>query len=150
MRNGIGSSHSPIASKKISTADDVVGCWVKTDAERNSSSEPLLSVPLLYSTAKVDVDIINRSMSNLIDEENAHVSHHYLFVVATEWILRNPKGPPFTFFGTVTLQKSHFSIFFSRMSPECPLSIFFLILQQTEVSKSPKGLLYNFTNFCAF
>ena len=69
-RNG----NSPTASKKITTVDDVVGCWVKTDAERNTCSEPFLSVPLLYSTAQVDVDIINQSLINLIDAENANVS----------------------------------------------------------------------------
>ena len=50
-----------------------------------------------------------------------------------------PKGPPFTFFGTV--QKSHFYIFLGKgSSPQrAPLQFFFHILQPAGVSQSPKG-----------
>ena len=51
------------------------------------------------------------------------------------------KGPPFTFFGTVTLFKNLFLIFFRtflKISQGSPFN-FFHILQPTGVSKSPKG-----------
>ena len=48
---------------------------------------------------------------------------------------------PFTFFGTVTLQKSHFKIFLGTFfqSLKGPPFIFFHILQPAGVSQSPKG-----------
>ena len=52
-----------------------------------------------------------------------------------------PRGPPLTFFGTVTLFKNHilnFSRSFFKISLTPPLT-FFHILQPTGVSQSPKG-----------
>ena len=60
------------------------------------------------------------------------------FNFATEWMLKNPKGPPFYIFRHCdTVQKSNF--FWGFLSPKAPPFIFFHILQQTGVSKSPKG-----------
>ena len=53
-----------------------------------------------------------------------------------------PKGPPFTFFGTVTLFKNHFfqKFFekFFKVTKGSPFN-FFHTLQPTGVSQSPKG-----------
>ena len=61
-------------------------------------------------------------------------------------VKKSQKVPPFTFFGTVTLQKSHFKkflgIFFK--SPKVPPFNFFHILQPAEVSQSPKPPLLQF------
>ena len=58
------------------------------------------------------------------------------------------KGPPFTFFGTVTLFKNLIFKFFSEIflkSSNGPPFIFFPILQPTGVSQSSKGPpFYNF------
>ena len=69
---------------------------------------------------------------------------HWLRYFTTEWMLKNPKG--FTFLGTATLFKSSFFIFiefFFQVSKGSPFN-FFHILQQTGVSKSPKGPLLQF------
>ena len=55
---------------------------------------------------------------------------------------KTAKGPPFTFFSTVTLfknliMKNFLGNFF--MSPKAPLQFFFHFLQPAGVSQSPKG-----------
>ena len=60
---------------------------------------------------------------------------------ARQRMSKNPKGPPFIFFGTVTLFKNlNFNFFFGNFQnlPRPPL-YFFHILQPTGVSQSPKG-----------
>ena len=65
---------------------------------------------------------------------------------ATQWMSKNPKGPPFTFFGTLTqfknliyfFRKRFFRKFFFK-SPRVPPATFFHILLPTGVSQSPKG-----------
>ena len=57
------------------------------------------------------------------------------------------KGPPFTFFGTVTLFKNHILKNFSGnffMSPKGPPSIFLNFLQPAGVSQSPKSPPFQF------
>ena len=58
-----------------------------------------------------------------------------------------PKGPPFTFFGTVTLFKNLVLKFFRKffkISQVFPFN-YFHTLQPTGVSQNPKGpLFYNF------
>ena len=76
---------------------------------------------------------------------------------ATEWMLRKPKGPPFTFYGTMRLLKILIFCFFLEnskqiskflMSPKGCSLLCFDILQQTGFPKSPKSsLFYNFKNF---
>ena len=68
-------------------------------------------------------------------------------------MLKNPKGCPFTFFGTVTLFKNLILIFFSEFllkSPKGPPLIFFHILQPTGVSQSPKGPPFTILKLRAF
>ena len=66
--------------------------------------------------------------------------------VAKQSCQKIPKGPLFTFFGTDTVQKSHFQNFSEifKISQGSPFN-FFHILQITGVSQSSKGLpFYNF------
>ena len=71
---------------------------------------------------------------------------------ATEWVLKNPEGSPLLHF-LALWHCSKFSGFFENflMSPKCTPFNFFHILQQTGVSKSPKGPpFHNFENFALF
>ena len=65
---------------------------------------------------------------------------HLLRYFATKWMLKNPIGSPFyiTCFGTVILFSFWVFRNLFKVSNWSPLH-FFLILQQTGVSKSPKG-----------
>ena len=58
------------------------------------------------------------------------------------------KGPPFTFFGTVTLFKNLIKkIFFGKffhVSKGSPLHLFVIFLQPAGVSQSPKGPPFKF------
>ena len=74
---------------------------------------------------------------------------------APEWMLKKPKGPPFTFFGTMRLLKILIFRFWKILKffnvSEGSLLHFFDILQQTGFSKSPKSPpFYNFKNFVRF
>ena len=67
---------------------------------------------------------------------------HFFRYFATQWMSKNPKGPPFTFFGTVTLFKNHFSKIFWEIfqsHQRVPPSIFFIFCNQLEFHKARKG-----------
>ena len=72
---------------------------------------------------------------------------HLFQYFATQWMSKNCKGPPFTFFGTVTLFKNLIKkIFWEIFSclQRVPPSFFLNFLQPAGVSQSPKGPPFKF------
>ena len=72
----------------------------------------------------------------------------FFWCFAPEWMLKKPKGPPFTFFGTETVKNSHFLFFFGKFLANWTKMVLPVFPRNIPYRARPKSPPFQF--FCCF